>query len=62
MSPTMSLSTTLYPLLRTDSNQEDRSRHHLNFFDWDVKNQNKQNIILIIKKLLIWIYAFFYRI
>ena len=38
----MSISKTLYPLLRTGSTQEDRSGHDRKIVDWDVKNQNKQ--------------------
>ena len=38
----MSLSKTPYPLLSTDSTQENPSRHDWKIVDWDNKNQNKQ--------------------
>ena len=38
----MSLSKTLYPLLRTGSTQENLSQHHRKNVGWDIKNQNKQ--------------------
>ena len=40
----MSLSKTLYPLLSTGSNREDRksTRYDLKFVDWCVKEEHKQ--------------------
>ena len=39
----VSLSKTLYPLIRNGSTQEDPSRHNWKIADWDLKNQIKKN-------------------
>ena len=50
----MSLSKTLYPLLRTGSTKEDsKTRHNLKIVDQDVKNQIKLTMNVVVDRGLL---------